>query len=88
MSDCMTCGQDQLKLAIHDLVHAVKEPYYTIKEAVEKIIPLIKNAMEKIKQTAVELKDRIVGIGKHSSLQFENVSKFKFQLSINLTHFK
>lgn len=86
MSDCMACGQDQLKLAMYDLVHAVKEPYYTIKEAVEKIIPLIKNAMEKIKQTAVELKDRIVGIGKLSSSVY--ATKFIFQLLTNLTHFK
>lgn len=85
LSDCLACGQDQLKLALHELIHAVKEPFYTIKEAVEKIIPLIKNVMENVKQSVVELKVHIVRIGKYINFQCKihdpNLTLFKSILS-------
>lgn len=66
LTDCMACGQDQLKMALHELVQAVKEPYYTIKEAVEKIIPVIEKVMEEIKQSLLDLKNRLLIVGKHT----------------------
>lgn len=63
LSDCMVCGQDQLKIALHNLIHAIKEPYFTVKEAVEKIVPLVKKALNEVKQSANELKEQVVKIG-------------------------
>lgn len=54
--------QDQLKLALRELIDSVKEPYYTIKEAVEKLIPVVQKIMAKIKDTADDLRKSLSSV--------------------------
>lgn len=54
--------QDQLKIALHNLIQTVKEPYYTMKASVEKILPIIENVAERMKQRGLELRDQVKSV--------------------------
>lgn len=64
-------------MALHELISSVKEPYYTIKEAVEKLIPVVEKIMAKIKDTADELRkslSSVLATMKKAFLWFQNIT--------------
>lgn len=49
-------------MALHNLIQAVKEPYYMVKEAVEEIVPAIEKIAEEMRQKGMELKNQVKNV--------------------------
>ncbi|CRL00122.1 CLUMA_CG013402, isoform A [Clunio marinus] len=79
LGHAVVCGQDQVKLALHDLIHSFKEPLHVIKDAINKMLPLIENVMENVKEKVVNIKDHVIEIVDNIQTSFiwlENVFNF------------
>ncbi|EGI58274.1 DC-STAMP domain-containing protein 2 [Acromyrmex echinatior] len=62
LSESLACGQEQLKQAVKNVVDLVKEPFYALRDAISKVIKMVKMVMKKIKQTLVAIKRLVLSI--------------------------
>ncbi|XP_069674725.1 DC-STAMP domain-containing protein 2-like [Periplaneta americana] len=62
MFESLACGQEQLKVAVRQIIEAIKKPFMAIKDAFRKVMKIIKLIVKKIKDILLAIKRIIVSI--------------------------
>ncbi|KAL7050481.1 hypothetical protein ACKWTF_004096 [Chironomus riparius] len=78
LSESLSCSQDQVRIALKNLVDAAKEPYKMVKDMVSKMLPVIERNIERIKENLLEMKQNIVNVVRSIKKAFswlENIVK-------------
>lgn len=53
-----------MKKSLKELVNAIKEPYELLKKTIAEIIPVVKKAANKVKDTVMSLQKNLSNVGK------------------------
>ncbi|XP_018338244.1 PREDICTED: uncharacterized protein LOC108746157 [Trachymyrmex septentrionalis] len=62
LSESLACGQEQLKQVVKNVVDLIKEPFYALRDAISKVIKMVKVVVKKIKRTLVAIKRLVLSI--------------------------
>jgi len=64
LTGSMTCGQEQFKAAVQNIIDIMQKPFIAIKDAVKYVIVIITKVLKKVKKVLHHIKNLIFGICK------------------------
>lgn len=81
LSRSISCGQGQLKIALNNLMIAIKEPYLALQDALTKILPVINKSLNKVRENILEIKRSLNAVGEYCTIE----NKIVVYVLINFT---
>ncbi|KAK0162528.1 hypothetical protein PV327_006301 [Microctonus hyperodae] len=62
LSESLTCGQEELKETISNISDLIKQPFYSLRDSIAKVLKTIKEIVKKIENTMLAIKRIVLSI--------------------------